>query len=147
MIIDQPSGLVFPHISNHPDDQPPGLVAVGPSQPGGWTRFHSPLHRRRRSDQSLVKAGSRLPSTDSPPRLLSALTPRSLCVRLSPLPIVLGSTYKSPKVMLVTILLIFISKSSSQFNQYSQNLILAQGWNQESWQPIWKLPAKYFFFN
>ena len=65
-VIDQPSELVFPHISNHPDDQPPGLVAVGPSQPGGWTRFHSPLHRRRRSDQSLVKAGSRLPSTDSP---------------------------------------------------------------------------------
>ena len=57
MITDKPPELLFPHISNHPDDQPPGLVAVGPSQPGGWTRFHSPLHRRRRSDQSLVKAG------------------------------------------------------------------------------------------
>jgi len=32
------------------------------------------------------------------PWLLSGLTPNSLCARLSPLPLVLGSTYHSPKV-------------------------------------------------
>ena len=33
-------------------------------------------------------------------RLLSSLAPRSLCARLAPLPLVLGSTYNNPKVIL-----------------------------------------------
>ena len=33
-------------------------------------------------------------------RLLSSLAPRSLCARLAPLPLVLGSTYNHPKVNL-----------------------------------------------
>ena len=33
-------------------------------------------------------------------RLLSSLAPRSLCARLAPLPLVLGSTYNHPKVIL-----------------------------------------------
>ena len=89
--------------NNHQHGHRSGLVAFAVAKPGGWTHFHSSLHGRRRPHQSLVLSLSQpsvvLTHCNFHRRFLGGLTPRSLCARLSPLPLVLGSTYQSPKVM------------------------------------------------